>query len=79
MFYHDGSRLVAKLTDFQGKPIVNATIYFSINGVNYAKTTDANGTASIGLNLDSNTYPATITYNGSANYSKISKNITVNY
>jgi len=77
MIYHDGSRLVAKLTDFQGKPIVNATIYFSINGVNYAKTTDANGTASIGLNLDSNTYQATITYNGSANYSKISKNITV--
>ena len=77
MFYHDGTRLIAKLTDFQGKPIVNATIYFSINGVTYAKTTDANGTASMGLNLDSNVYPATITYNGSANYSKISKNITV--
>ena len=77
MFYHDGTRLIAKLTDFQGKPIVNATIYFSINGVIYAKTTDANGTASIGLNLDSNVYPVTVTYNGSAFYSKISKNITV--
>ena len=77
MIYHDGTRLIAKLTDFQGKPIVNATIYFSINGVTYAKTTDANGTASIGLNLDSNIYQATIYYNGSANYSKISKNITV--
>ena len=77
MFYHDGTRLIAKLTDFQGKPIVNATIYFSINGVTYAKTTDANGTASIGLNLDSNVYPVTVTYNGSAFYSKISKNITV--
>ena len=77
MIYHDGTRLIAKLTDFQGKPIVNATIYFSINGVTYAKTTDANGTASIGLNLDSNIYQATVTYNGSAFYSKISKNITV--
>ena len=77
MFYHDGTRLIAKLTDFQGKPIVNATIYFSINGVIYAKTTDANGTASLGLNLDSNVYPVTVTYNGSAFYSKISKNITV--
>ena len=77
MFYHDGTRLIAKLTDFQGKPIVNATIYFSINGVTYAKTTDANGTASIGLNLDSNVYPVTVTYNESAFYSKISKNITV--
>ena len=77
MFYHDGTRLIAKLTDFQGKPIVNATIYFSINGVIYAKTTDANGTASMDLNLDSNVYPVTVTYNGSAFYSKISKNITV--
>ena len=77
MFYHDGTRLIAKLTDFQGKPIVNATIYFSINGVIYTKTTDAIGTASMGLNLDSNVYPVTVTYNGSAFYSKISKNITV--
>ena len=77
MFYHDGTRLIAKLTDFQGKPIVNATIYFSINGVIYAKTTDANGTASIGLNLESGAYPVIVAYNGSASYSKISKNITV--
>ncbi len=77
MFYHDGSRLVAKLTDFQGKPIVNATIYFSINGVNYARTTDANGTASIALNLESGAYPVIVAYNGSVSYSKISKNITV--
>ena len=77
MFYHDGSRLVAKLTDFQGKPIVNATIYFSINGVNYARTTDANGTASIALNLESGAYSVIVAYNGSASYSKISKNITV--
>ena len=77
MIYHDGSRLIAKLTDFQGKPIVNATIYFSINGVTYDKTTDANGTASIGLNLESGAYPVIVDYNGSASYSKISKNITV--
>ena len=77
MFYHDGSRLVAKLTDFQGKPIVNATIYFNINGVNYTRTTDANGTASIALNLESGAYPVIVAYNGSASYSKISKNITV--
>ena len=77
MIYHDGSRLIAKLTDFQGKPIVNATIYFSINGATYAKTTDANGTASIGLNLESGAYPVIVAYNGSASYSKISKNITV--
>ena len=77
MFYHDGTCLVAKLTDSQGKPIVNATIYFNINGVDYAKSTDDNGTASMGLNLDSNVYAVTVTYNGSDIYSKISKNVTV--
>ena len=77
IFYHDGTRLVAKLTDSQGKPIVNATIYFNINGVDYAKSTDDNGTASMGLNLDSNVYAVTVTYNGSDIYSKISKNVTV--
>ena len=77
MVYHDGTRLVAKLTDYQGKPIVNATIYFNINGVNYVRTTDANGTASIALNLESGAYPVIVAYNGSASYSKISKNITV--
>ena len=77
MFYHDGTRLVAKLTDSQGKPIVNATIYFNINGVDYAKSTDDNGTAYMGLNLDSNVYAVTVTYNGSDIYSKISKNVTV--
>ena len=77
MVYHDGTRLVAKLTDYQGKPIVNATIYFNINGVNYARTTDANGTAYIALNLESGAYPVIVAYNGSASYSKISKNITV--
>ena len=30
MIYHDGTRLVAKLTDYQGRPIVNDIIYFII-------------------------------------------------
>ncbi|WP_427003207.1 Ig-like domain repeat protein [Methanobrevibacter intestini] len=77
MIYHDGTRLVAKLTDFQGKAIVNATLYFTINGQTYNKTTDANGTASMGLNLASNVYKATVSYKGSDKYNAVSKNITV--
>lgn len=77
MIYHDGTRLVAKLTDYQDKPIVNDIIYFTINGKTYAKTTDDNGVASIGLNLDSKVYTATVSYNESEVYSKISKNVTV--
>ena len=77
MIYHDGTRLVAKLTDYQGRPIVNDSIYFTINGKTYAKTTDDNGTVSMGLNLDSKVYTATVSYNESEVYSKISKNVTV--
>ena len=77
MINHDGTRLVAKLTDYQGRPIVNDIIYFTINGKTYAKTTDDNGTVSMGLNLDSKVYTATVSYNESEVYSKISKNVTV--
>ena len=77
MIYHDGTRLVAKLTDYQGRPIVNDIIYFTINGKTYAKTTDDNGTVSMGLNLDSKVYTATVSYNESEVYSKISNNVTV--
>ena len=77
MIYHDGTRLVAKLTNYQGRPIVNDIIYFTINGKTYAKTTDDNGTVSMGLNLDSKVYTATVSYNESEVYSKISKNVTV--
>ena len=77
MIYHDGTRLVAKLTDYQGRPIVNDIIYFTINGKTYAKTTDDNGTVYMRLNLDSKVYIATVSYNESEVYSKISKNVTV--
>ncbi len=77
MIYHDGTRLVAKLTDYQGRPIVNDIIYFTINGKTYAKTTDDNGTVYMRLNLDSKVYTATVSYNEFEVYSKISKNVTV--
>ena len=77
MIYKDGTRMVAVLTDYKGNPIANATVYFSINGVTYVRTTDVNGSASIGLNLLSNIYEATVSYNGSDMYDGVSKNITV--
>nr|WP_301862902.1 right-handed parallel beta-helix repeat-containing protein [Methanobrevibacter smithii] len=77
MFYRDGTRMVAILTDIKGNPITNATVYFTINGKTYARTTDTNGTASLAINLISKIYNATILYNGSDIYDKFSKNITV--
>ena len=77
MIYKDGTRMVAVLTDYLGNPIANAIVYFTINGKTYNKTTDANGTASMGLNLASNVYKATVSYKGSDKYNAVSKNITV--
>ena len=77
MIYHDGTKMVAVLTDIKGNPIANATVYFTINGKTYAKSTDANGTASMGLNLVSGVYETTVSYNGSEVYNNVSKNITV--
>ena len=77
MIYKDGTRMVAVLTDYKSNPIANATVYFTINGVTYVRTTDANGSASIGLNLGSGVYGASVYYNGSDMYDKVSKNITV--
>ena len=77
MIYKDGTRMVAVLTDYKGNLIADATVYFSINGVTYVRTTDVNGSASIGLNLGSGVYGASVYYNGSDMYDKVSKNITV--
>ena len=77
MVYKDGTRMIAVLTDYLGNPIANATLYFTINGKTYVKTTDDKGTASMGLNLVSKVYDATISYNGSDMYNAVSKNITV--
>ena len=77
MFYKDGSRLCAVLLDVQGNAIANATIFFTINGVTYNRTTDANGSASIALNLNSGTYGAVISYVGDKNYNASSVNATV--
>ena len=63
MFYHDGTRFVVVLTGYQGKPIANATIYFTINGITYKRTTDSNGIASMALNLNAGSYAATVKYN----------------
>ncbi len=45
MIYKDGSRLYASLLDSRGNPIANATIFFTINGITYNRTTDVNGSA----------------------------------
>ena len=62
MIYKDGSRLYATLLDSKANPVANATILFTINRITYNRTTDANGTASIAINLEYRVYNALISY-----------------
>ena len=79
MFYKDGTRFIAVLTDYKSNPIANETLIFVINGVKYTKITDNNGTASIALNLMPGVYEGLVLFNGTLNYNNISVkcNITI--
>lgn len=52
----DGSRFIAVTEDMNGYRIGGVKITFNINGVNYERTTDNNGTASLPINLQAGDY-----------------------
>ena len=68
MIYKDGSRLNAVLYDVNGNPLVNRTLTFTINGVNYTRVTNASGFASMAINLESGVYNASVTFDGDDYY-----------
>ena len=76
--YFGGSqKLIAKLVDGFGNPIVNATVYFTINGRVYAKITDENGMASMGIGLVPNEYKVSAVFNGTDDYDTATADATV--
>lgn len=79
MFYHDQSRFYVALKDKNNNPLSNQTITILLNGVKMDRTTDNDGSTSIGINLNSGSYEILIDYSGNAKYSNssISRNITV--
>ena len=76
-YFKGAQNLTAKLVDAFGNPIANATIYFTVNGKVYAKTTDKNGTASMGIGLVPNEYKVNAVFNGTKDYDKATANATV--
>ena len=62
MYYKNGTRFTANLVNFYGEPLANMTITFTINGVDYNRTTDENGTASMAINLPSGEYEVITTF-----------------
>ena len=76
-YFKSAQNLTAKLVDAFGNPIANATVYFTVNGKVYAKTTDKNGTASMGIGLVPNEYKVNAVFNGTKDYDKATANATV--
>ena len=76
-YFKSAQNLTAKLVDAFGNPITNATVYFTVNGKVYAKTTDKNGTASMGIGLVPNEYKVNAVFNGTKDYDKATANATV--
>ena len=77
-YYGGSERFNAILTDTEGKAIAGAKVLISINGQEYERTTDANGIASIGVNLNAGEYPVVVSYNGSSVDAKVTILTTVN-
>jgi len=77
MYYKNGSRLYVTLTDALGNVLANESVIIELNGANYTRVTDANGTASIAINLDAKTYNATLYYKGSETQDAANKTVTI--
>lgn len=57
-----------------GVPIVNKNVTIRINGVDYIRTTDNNGVASLTIRLDAGTYLVTYSFNGDSKLAPSSGN-----
>ena len=71
--YGGSERLEVTLTE-NNNPIAGAKININLNGVDYPKTTDTNGKASMAINLPAGTYPATVTYEDISTTAKVTVN-----
>ncbi|WP_299521858.1 Ig-like domain-containing protein [uncultured Methanobrevibacter sp.] len=87
MYYKDGSKLIATLTDNNNNmhhPISNAKVIININGINYTRITNSNGQAILSLNLESGEYIANVIFEGcdfyhsASSISKINIKSTIN-
>ena len=72
-----GENLVynATLTSVNNTPLVNQSIIFSINGVNYTKITNLGGFVFLNVGLDDGIYPIQTIFKDSTNHSLINDNI----
>lgn len=58
-YYQNGSQFTVCLLDKQGNPLANRTVIFNINGVFYTRTSNADGFATLNINLGPGSYTIT--------------------
>ena len=76
-YFKGSEQLEAILTNCLGKPIVNGTVVFTINGRDYVKYTNENGSAFMGIGLIPGKYNITVKFNGNEEYDPATANATV--
>jgi hypothetical protein len=73
-YFRNGTQYIVKVLNDQGNPLANSVVKMNVHGVFYEKTSDANGTAILDINLNPGKYIITAEH---VNKLKISNNITV--
>ena len=78
-YYHSPERFYVYVSDDKGNPIANKTVAITINGVSYSRITNANGTASLAINLNCGVYNAIVDVEGNGTcYATVTVLPTVN-
>ena len=77
-YFKGSERFVVSVTDYKGNPLANKSVAIVVNGVKYERTTDANGTCSIALNLPANVYNVNTTVDNATTNSVVTILTTVN-
>ena len=72
-YYSAPDKFAVNVTDCDGKPIVNKTVIITLNGANYKRTTDENGSAYMNINLGAGVYEVTVNVDNVT----LNRNITI--
>ena len=70
-YFSNPERFTFTVTDKDGNPLENITIFITLNGRTYNRTTDANGSAGMNIGLPANNYTALLSFKGNDDYSPV--------